>query len=90
MGWLDPDAPRGFATANTEDGQVAAIEADLERARDRVAASVRALGQEVARRSDWREWLREYPLAVLTGAAVLGFVMGRTVGFPISNRKRRT
>jgi hypothetical protein len=57
--------------------ELAQAEADVERARERVTASVMALRNEVARRTDWREWVRRRPGAVLAGAFVLGFLLGR-------------
>jgi hypothetical protein len=89
VAWPESGAPNGTASA-TGDADVAAIEAELERARDRVAASVRALGDEVARRSDWREWLRAHPVLILAGAAALGFLAGRGHCPAVSNPKRRT
>jgi hypothetical protein len=52
-------------------------EADLERSRARVAASVTALRNEVARRRDWRDWVRRRPGLFLAGALALGFLWGR-------------
>jgi hypothetical protein len=56
--------------------QVAAVEAELELARERVAASVRALSDEVVRRSDWRAWVRSHPTLVIASAFALGFLTG--------------
>jgi hypothetical protein len=56
---------------------LAEVEADIARARDRVAASMRAIGDALARRGDWRHWVRTYPTLTLTAAAALGFLWGR-------------
>jgi hypothetical protein len=63
------------------------IEADLARARARVAASMHALGEEVSRRTDWRAWVRERPVWSLAGALALGFLLGRVSG-PGASRGR--
>jgi hypothetical protein len=57
--------------------ELAQAEADVERARERVAASVMALRNEVVRRVDWREWVRQRPAAFVAGAFILGFLWGR-------------
>jgi len=70
--------------------EVAEIEADLARARERVAASVRALGDEVARRGDWRGWVRERPAIAVGGALLLGFLWGRGRRVAITTDNRRS
>lgn len=71
-----PDA-RGANGAARAPLALAEIEADLDRARARVAASLSTLGAEVARRGDWRAWVRARPTLVLAGALALGFLWGR-------------
>jgi hypothetical protein len=61
------------------------IAADIARARARVAASLSTLGEEVARRGDWRAWVRERPTLVIAGALALGFFFGGG-GTPPSDR----
>jgi hypothetical protein len=56
--------------------ELAHAEADLERARERVAASISALRDEVARQADWRRWLSRHPLVSVGGALALGFWLG--------------
>ncbi len=56
---------------------VAEIEADLALARERVTMSVRALGDELARRREWRAWVRAHPVLTLGISAALGFLAGR-------------
>jgi hypothetical protein len=77
--------------ATTEDGHVrpelAQAEADVERARERVAQSVMALRNEVVRRTDWREWIAKRPGAFLAGAFVLGFLWGFRRGAAGSDTK---
>ncbi|HEX4403403.1 MAG TPA: hypothetical protein VH560_01150 [Polyangia bacterium] len=60
--------------------EVAEIEAELARARARVAASMRTLGEEVARRGDWRAWVRARPELTLAAALTLGFLWGHRGG----------
>ncbi len=67
---------RGPRPAQTPSDELAEIEAELERARERVAVSIRALGDEVTRRTDWRAFARLHPTLVLTTAVVLGFLLG--------------
>jgi hypothetical protein len=74
------DLPGANGTALVPDGpsaERAEIEVEIERARRRVAASMRTLGAEVARRGDWREWVRAHPALVLAGAMALGAFFGR-------------
>ena len=60
--------------------ELADIEADLARARARVASSMRTLGEEVARRGDWRAWVRARPELTLAAALTLGFLWGHRGG----------
>ena len=79
----DEEAPRlPGATAGAPSPELAEIAADLERARARVAASLSTLGSEVARRGDWRAWVRARPTLVIAGALALGFVWGGGAGPP--------
>ena len=57
--------------------ELAQAEKDVELARERVAASVMALRNEVARRADWREWIRRRPGLFMAGAFIAGFLWGR-------------
>jgi hypothetical protein len=56
--------------------ELAKAEADLEQARERVASSLSALRDEVARQADWRGWLSRHPLISVGGALALGFWLG--------------
>lgn len=56
--------------------ELAQAEADVERARERVASSMSALRDEVARQADWRGWLSRHPLVCLGGALAVGFWLG--------------
>jgi len=51
-------------------------ELDVERARERVASSMLALREEVARQVDWRRYVRQQPVLFLGGAVALGFLLG--------------
>jgi hypothetical protein len=62
-------------------------EADVERARERVALSVMALRNEMVRRTDWREWIRRRPGTFLAAAFALGFLWGHRRGAGGENRK---
>jgi hypothetical protein len=68
------------STSATTDETLEEIEADLDRARVRVATSLQTLGEEMNRRGDWREWVRTHPALFLAGAAALGFFWGRSGG----------
>jgi hypothetical protein len=57
--------------------KAAKARAEIERAREQITASAHALRQEVAMRTDWREWVRRKPALLLFGAFAIGFVMGR-------------
>jgi ElaB/YqjD/DUF883 family membrane-anchored ribosome-binding protein len=58
------------------DPAVARAEADLAEARARVADSIRALRDEVARKTDWRGWVRDNPGWALGAAFALGVLLG--------------
>lgn len=64
------------SSKDERDPELAQAEADVARTRERVALSVLALRDEMARRVDWREWVRSKPGMFLTGALVLGFIWG--------------
>jgi hypothetical protein len=83
MAALDDPAQLAAPVARTD--ELAEIEGELERARTRVAASMRTLGEEVTRRGDWRAWVRARPELVLAGALVLGFIWGRGRAAPRSS-----
>ena len=57
--------------------ELARAESDVERARERVAQSMMALRNEVARKIDWRSWVQQRPVLFLGGAFALGFWLGR-------------
>jgi hypothetical protein len=64
-------------------------EAEVERARERVAHSVMALRDEVVRRADWREWIRRRPGTFLAAAFTLGFLWGHRRSDGGENKKNR-
>jgi hypothetical protein len=75
-------------TAST-DPALARAEAELERTRERVAQSMLALRNEVARRTDWRRLVRERPLVFMGAALALGFLWGfRRGSTPVRGRPR--
>ena len=57
--------------------ELARVEADIARTRDRVSRSVSLLRQAVVARTDWREWVRRRPSVFLAAAFALGFVWGQ-------------
>ena len=56
--------------------EAAHAHAEIEKARQQVAASVVALRGELASTTDWRQWVRRRPLALIAGAFVVGFLFG--------------
>jgi len=53
------------------------VREEIERAREQVASSARALRQQVAMRTDWREWVRRQPYLWVAGALAVGVLIGR-------------
>jgi hypothetical protein len=51
-------------------------EEQITRSRERLAASLGALREELGSLTDWREWVRRRPLPFLAGALVLGLWSG--------------
>ena len=51
-------------------------EAQIARSRERLAASLGALREEITTLTDWREWMRRRPLPFVAGAFALGFALG--------------
>jgi hypothetical protein len=67
----------GAPTAeDLEAAERATLAAEVERARARVAESLSTLGDEVARRGDWRGWVRARPGLFVVGALAAGFLLG--------------
>lgn len=78
---MSADAPKvlppGSALVVAQQPRSAAqVRADIERARAQIAASMSALREEVAHRTDWREWVRERPALFLGAAVAVGFWLG--------------
>jgi hypothetical protein len=61
-----PDLPEDLARA----------EADVARARERVASSVVALRDGLVRQTDWRRLLADHPLLALGSALAVGYWLG--------------
>jgi hypothetical protein len=53
------------------------VRARIEQAREQIASSARTLRNEVAVRTDWREWFRRSPGLWLGGAFAVGFLIAR-------------
>jgi hypothetical protein len=69
--------------------ELVAAEANVERARARVADAVVALRDEVARRTDWRSWIGRRPGTFLVTAFALGFLLGHRRGAGASHPQTR-
>jgi ElaB/YqjD/DUF883 family membrane-anchored ribosome-binding protein len=54
------------------------LRAEIARTRAELVHSVTELREEVARRVDWREWVRERPLTCLGAAFFIGFLIGNS------------
>ena len=67
------DSPAGTLVRPAE---VLQAEREIERTRARVSQSVMALREAVAKRTDWREWVRERPTLFVMGAFALGMLWG--------------
>jgi ElaB/YqjD/DUF883 family membrane-anchored ribosome-binding protein len=52
------------------------LRAEIERTRADLIVSVSALREEVAARTDWREWVRRRPLMSVGIAFTIGFLLG--------------
>ena len=64
------------ATITSVDPTVRETEAELERSRDKLVASLGALREEITTLIDWREWIRRRPAPFVAGAFALGLWMG--------------
>jgi ElaB/YqjD/DUF883 family membrane-anchored ribosome-binding protein len=68
------------ATALASNSEVAKTEREIERTRARVSQSIVALREAVAKRTDWREWVRERPGLFVAAAFAFGILWGRRSG----------
>lgn len=64
----------------TEDRDLALerTEAEIERTRERLTASLGALRDELSELTDWRSWIERRPVPFLAGAFAFGFLLGLT------------
>lgn len=62
------------------------IRSDIAAQRDQLAGSVEALRGRVSELTDWRAQVREHRTELITGAAVVGLVIGGLIAF---GRRRR-
>jgi hypothetical protein len=75
---MNPKVPsNGALVTRPRDSAVVEAEAAIARSRDLVARSVLELQRELSRAVDWREWIRRKPLAAVSLAFGLGFLLGR-------------
>jgi ElaB/YqjD/DUF883 family membrane-anchored ribosome-binding protein len=56
----------------------AELRAEIERTRAELAQSVTVLREEVAWRTDWRQWVYRHPMACVGAAFFVGFLIGNT------------
>jgi hypothetical protein len=63
-------------TTTAEDPALRETELQIERSRERLAASLGALREEITDLADWREWVRRRPEAFVLGAFALGLAIG--------------
>lgn len=66
--------------------EVVELEAELEDARERVASSMNTLGDELARRTDWRAHVRAHPWLALGLALGGGYALGGGLSAPATRR----
>ncbi|HEX8440619.1 DUF3618 domain-containing protein [Archangium sp.] len=52
------------------------IRAEIERTRNELVHSVTVLREEVAWRTDWRQWVRRNPMTCVGAAFFVGFLIG--------------
>jgi ElaB/YqjD/DUF883 family membrane-anchored ribosome-binding protein len=52
------------------------LRAEIERTRAELVHSVTVLREEVAWRTDWRQWVQRRPLACVGAAFFIGFLLG--------------
>jgi hypothetical protein len=60
----------------TQDPALRETEAEIERSRQRLVASLGALREEITTLTDWREWIRRRPAPFVAGAFAVGFWLG--------------
>jgi hypothetical protein len=60
----------------TQERDSTRLRADIERTREQLASSVVELRETLARRTDWREWIRRRPGTWLLGGFALGVFLG--------------
>jgi hypothetical protein len=66
----------GSDSSTVLDPTVRETEAEIERSRERLAASLGALRHDLTSLTDWREWIRRRPAPFVAGAFAVGFWMG--------------
>jgi len=52
------------------------LRAEIERTRNELVHSVSVLREEVAWRTDWRQWVHRHPVACVGAAFFVGFLIG--------------
>ena len=58
------------------DPEIVRAEAEIARTRETVAQSVMALQQEISRKLDWRQWVRQRPVLAVALAFGAGALLG--------------
>ena len=68
--------PNRDVEQDDEDVALRETEAEIAATRERLAASLGALREEITTLTDWREWIRRRPAPFVLGAFALGFLAG--------------
>jgi hypothetical protein len=63
--------------AGAESEQVATLEAEIARGREKVAASLGELQRDLQRATSWRHWVGTHPVAWICAGVCLGLIVGR-------------
>jgi hypothetical protein len=63
-------------THDDPDTALQETEAEVERTRERLNASLGALREEISDLADWRSWVNKQPMAFMAGAFTLGLLFG--------------
>jgi hypothetical protein len=63
--------------ARSESDRVATLEAEIARAREKVAASLGELQRHLQRATSWRHWVGAHPVAWIGAGICLGLIVGR-------------
>jgi hypothetical protein len=71
------EAGREPSREESEDEQIAQLEAEIARGRQKVAASLGELQGRLRHATSWRHWVGAHPGAWICAGICLGFIVGR-------------